>query len=113
MFVAPSRKLTAPVGVPAPGAVTVTVAVKVTDCPNTDGLAEDVRLVLVFALLTTCETAALVLVRKLPSPMYAAVIEWVATESAPVLKVHVNGAAAGNEQVPMLVAPSRKFTVPV
>jgi len=28
---APSRKFTAPVGVPAPGAVTVTVAVKVTD----------------------------------------------------------------------------------
>jgi len=68
MFVAPSRKLTAPVGVPAPGAVTVTVAVKVTDCPNTDGFAEDVRLVLVFALLTTCETAVLVLVLKLALP---------------------------------------------
>jgi len=68
MFVAPSRKLTAPVGVPAPGAVTVTVAVKVTDCPNTDGFAEDVRLVLVFALLTTCETAVLVLALKLALP---------------------------------------------
>jgi hypothetical protein len=69
--------------------------------------------VLVLALLTTWLTAALVLVRKFPSPTYAAVIEWVATESAPVLKVQVNGATAGNEQLPMLVAPSRKLTVPV
>ena len=47
IVVAPSRKLTVPAGLPAPGAVTVTVAVKVTPCPKTDGLAEDVRLVLV------------------------------------------------------------------
>jgi hypothetical protein len=66
--VAPSRKLTVPVGVPAPGATTATVAVKVADCPNTDGLTEDVRVVVVSALLTTWLKAALVLVRKLPSP---------------------------------------------
>jgi hypothetical protein len=41
------------------------------------------------------------------------VTEWVATDNAPVLKVHVKGAAAGNEQPPITVAPSRKFTVPV
>jgi hypothetical protein len=52
MFVAPSRKLTVPVGDPAPGAFTVTVAVNVTDCPNTDGLRDDVRVVAVLALLT-------------------------------------------------------------
>ncbi len=51
--VAPSRKFTVPAGLPAPGAVTVTVAVKVTDCPNTDGLVDDVSVVDVFALLTT------------------------------------------------------------
>jgi len=73
--VAPSRKLTVPAGVPAPGAVTVTVAVKVTLCPKTDGFAEDVRLVLVLALLTTWLTAVLVLVLKLTSPTYVAVIE--------------------------------------
>jgi hypothetical protein len=73
--VAPSRKLTVPVGLPAPGAVIVTVAVKVTLCPNTDGLAEEATLVVVFALLTTWLTAALVLVLKLPSPTYVAVIE--------------------------------------
>ena len=53
MLVAPSRKLTVPVGVPAPGVATTTVAVKVTDCPNTDGLVDDVSVVVVFALLTT------------------------------------------------------------
>jgi hypothetical protein len=66
--VAPSRKLTVPVAVPAPGATTATVAVKVTDCPKTDGFTDEVRLVVVLALLTTWDTAALVLVRKLPSP---------------------------------------------
>ena len=53
MMVAPSRKLTDPVGVPAPGLTTATVAVKITDCPKTDGLTDDVRLVVVLALLTT------------------------------------------------------------
>jgi hypothetical protein len=52
MFVAPSRKLTVPAGLPAPGAVTVIVAVNVTLCPKTDGFTDDVRLVLVLALLT-------------------------------------------------------------
>jgi hypothetical protein len=52
MLVAPSRKLTVPAGVPAPGAFTVTVAVNVTDCPNTDGLTDDARVVAVLALLT-------------------------------------------------------------
>ena len=38
---APSRNVTVPVGVPEPGVPAVTVAVKVTDWPNTDGFAED------------------------------------------------------------------------
>jgi hypothetical protein len=37
----PSLNATVPVGVPAPGAVTDTVAVYVTDCPVTDGFTED------------------------------------------------------------------------
>src|SRR5437773_10062231 len=41
MAVPPSRKVTLPAGVPAPGLLAVTVAVKVTDCPDTDGLAEE------------------------------------------------------------------------
>src|SRR5437899_4990846 len=35
-LVEPSLKVTVPVAVPAPGEVTLTVAVKVTDWPNTD-----------------------------------------------------------------------------
>jgi hypothetical protein len=66
--VVPSRKFTVPVGVPAPGAVTVTVAVNVTLCPNVDGFREEARVVIVLALLTTWLTGELVLVRKLPSP---------------------------------------------
>ena len=38
--VAPSLKVTVPVGVPEPGAFALTVAVNVTDWPNTDGLTE-------------------------------------------------------------------------
>jgi hypothetical protein len=44
---------TVPVGVPDPGAVGVTVAVKVTVCPNTEGLADEVTPVVVLALFTT------------------------------------------------------------
>src|SRR5438309_481772 len=43
---------TVPVGVPAPGAATLIVAVKITPWPNAAGLAEDVRVVLVLAWLT-------------------------------------------------------------
>ena len=43
----PSLKVTVPVGVPAPGLFAVTVAVKVTDCPDTDGLAEELTNVVV------------------------------------------------------------------
>ena len=38
----PSRKVTVPVGVPAPGAFALTVAVKVTLWPNTEGLVAEV-----------------------------------------------------------------------
>jgi len=52
MVAVPFRNVTVPVGEPAPGEVTVTVAVKVTVCRTADGFTEDVRPVLVFALLT-------------------------------------------------------------
>ena len=47
--VPPSKKSTLPVGVPAPGGVTDTVAVKVTDCPYTDGLVSELTVVVVLA----------------------------------------------------------------
>src|SRR5438132_2983566 len=70
MTVVPSRKFTVPVGVPAPGLTTATVAVKVVDCPKTVGLTDEVRLVVVLALLTTWDTAVLVLALKFLSPRY-------------------------------------------
>ena len=56
--VAPSLNVTVPAGVPVPGAVALTVAVKVTLCPNTLGLDDDVSAVVVAACCTTCATAA-------------------------------------------------------
>ena len=49
--VAPSLNVTVPVGVPLPGGAAVTVAVKVTAWPNTDGLPEAATAVLVSALV--------------------------------------------------------------
>ena len=63
----PSLKVTAPVGVPAAGLFAVTVAVKVTDCPDTDGLAEELTnvVVLYFTVWVTLDD---VLPVKLASP---------------------------------------------
>jgi len=57
---APSRKLTLPVGVPP---VPMTVAVNVTDCPERDGFGDDPRVVVV-----GCAPDRLVSVTSLPSP---------------------------------------------
>src|SRR5947208_1899676 len=59
--VLPSLKVTEPVGEPAPGAINVTVAVKVTDWPETDGLAELLTDVVVLALLTETEAVPVLL----------------------------------------------------
>src|SRR5436305_1763854 len=75
----PSVKVTLPVGAPAPGAVAETVAVKVTDCPNTEGLRSETTATVVLALLTCWATALEVEVLKLPSPLYVAVMECAAT----------------------------------
>ena len=37
-----------------PGAFTLSVAVKVTDCPDDDGFAEELTAVVVFATLIVC-----------------------------------------------------------
>ena len=54
-LVTPSKNVTVPDGLPEPGATAATVAVNVTLCPNTDGFGDEVRLVVVLALLTVCE----------------------------------------------------------
>src|SRR5438552_2974765 len=51
--VVPSLNVTVPVGVPAPPPLGLTVAVKVTDCPNAEGLADEVIVVVVATEVTT------------------------------------------------------------
>lgn len=82
-----SLNVTVPVGVPAPGDVTVTVAVIVTDCPTTDGFGETETVLEVLAGFTVCERAPEVLVVKLLSPPYTAVMECDPTDNVLVAKV--------------------------
>src|SRR6266567_3589136 len=66
----PSLKVTVPLRAAAPvepGGVTLTVAVKVTDWPDAEGLSEEETIVLVLALLTVCVSTTLVLPWKLLS----------------------------------------------
>jgi hypothetical protein len=65
---APSRKVTVPVGVPAPGETALTVAVKVTAWPVADGFTDEVTVVKLPALLTVWVIAAEVLLLKFVSP---------------------------------------------
>jgi len=107
--VEPSKNSTVPVAVPAPGAVAATVAVKVTDCPKAEGFAEDVNVVVVLALLTTWLTAELVLVTKLESAPYSAVMLFEPTASDAMDKVAVPDVRV---PVPMMLEPFLKVTVP-
>ena len=66
--VVPSRKVTAPVAVPAPGVRTLTVAVNVTAWPAGADVFEDVTMVLVAALPMILVTAGEVLPLKFASP---------------------------------------------
>ena len=102
--------VTVPVRVPAPGDTTLTVPVNVTDEPNNEGLADELTVVVVLAVVTVWMRSAEVLPVKLPSPPYSAVIVWL-----PVANVEVANVArpAASVPVPNVVAPSLKVTVPV
>jgi hypothetical protein len=63
-----SVNVTVPVAVPPPGLTALTVAVKVTDWPNTDGLADERTLVMLSDCVTVCVIAADALALKLLSP---------------------------------------------
>ena len=108
--VAPSLNVTVPVAVPLPGETAATVAVKVTDWPKTDGLAELVNVVVVFAWLTVCVTAEDVLVPNVfATPPYDAVrlCEPAVNEDTASVAVPLFSVA-----VPSDVAPSKNVTVP-
>src|SRR5208283_5213389 len=85
----PSMNVAVPVGVPPPGETGLTVAVKVTAWPATDGLREETTLVVVLACLTVWVRAAEVLVMKLLSPLYTPVIEFEPTESVEMVNLAV------------------------
>src|SRR6059058_1021895 len=110
MAVPPSWKVTFPAGVPAPGLLAVTVAVKVTDCLNTDGLAEELADVVVL-YFTVCVKLGDVLPLKLASPPYDALIEWEPTAS--VLVTNVAWPEPFRVPVPRVLEPAMKVTVPV
>src|SRR5271166_3237474 len=68
---------TVPVGVPAPGILPVTVAVKVTAWLLTDGSADELTAVVVAYRLTVWPPLSVpVLPRSLASPLYTAVMTW-------------------------------------
>jgi hypothetical protein len=67
--VAPSKKLTVPVGVPAPGATTAIVAVSVLAWPKTDGSGLEVSVVVVDAWFTVWVSTGEVEPVKLASPL--------------------------------------------
>jgi hypothetical protein len=68
--VAPSKKLTFPVGVPEPGADAATAAVIVTVAPTLEGFGEVPAVVVVAALFTVCVTVLLTAdALKLASPL--------------------------------------------
>ena len=106
-------KVTVPVGVPEPGGTGATVAVKVTDCPNTEGSGDEVTVVVVGTRLgsTVCVSVPLEAL-KLALPLYVAVMACV-----PTLRLLVVTVAVPPESVPVRVPPPppamTKVTVPV
>src|SRR5438105_13697068 len=96
---------------PAPGATGATVNFTMKGIPATEGSGLSlVMVVLVSALLTTWVRVAEVLVLKLVSPPYSAVIEWLPTDRLEVLKL---AWPLDRVPVPRVVLPSLKVTVPL
>src|SRR5260370_33027088 len=94
MLLAPSKKVTVPVAVPG-----VTVAVKVTDWPERDGLTEEMTAVVVlFFTVTVAEplmpplvTGSVAVTVLLPSAVRVTPLLKVCTPLSPAMKVYVGG----------------------
>jgi hypothetical protein len=87
-----------------------TVAVKVTDWPNVEGLSDEASDVVVAAWPTVWVNNAEALPLKLVSPLYTAVMLWLPTARVAVLKWPIPDLSVA---VPKVAAPSMKVTVPV
>jgi hypothetical protein len=111
ILVVPLKKSTVPPGVPAPGLTAVTVAVKVTDWLDVEGLADEVIAVFVVALATVTLPAADVLEMNVASPWYCAVIGSVPTGNAEVDKMATP--LLFNVPDPSRIEPLKNLTVPV
>lgn len=106
--VGPSKNVTVPVGVPAPGAVTDTIAVSVNGWPAVDGFGDGTTATVVAAMFTTWDTGLDVLLTKFVSPAYTAVIEDVPKGRAEVMRLAVPPL---NVPVPSNVVPCMNETV--
>ena len=106
--VAPSKKSTLPVAMPAPGALTMTVAVNVTFDPAADGVPLVLNAVVVLALFTVCAAPPDALVLKLPSPAYVATSVFGAPGEVEA-RLHVPAATAALHDA----LPSLTVTLPV
>lgn len=95
---------------PAPGAVAVTVAVKVTDCPEALGFADGVTAADVLALPIICQMAGEeTLLLKVALPAYIAVRKY---EPTPRVVWIVAFPVLSRLPEPMEVVPSKNVTVP-
>ena len=108
--VEPSKSTTVPVAETG-----VTLAVNVSEAPNTDGLVPIARLSDVtefaFGLFTVCENAADVEPLKLASPLYCAVMECIPNDNDDVVMLAVPPTKVTSPEIALL--PSKKTTVPV
>lgn len=105
--------VTVPVGVPLPGELAVTAAVKVTAWLNTEGLAEELMVVVVASLFTTwgeAESLPLLLPHPVP-PVKEAVMVLEPTASADVLKAAWPELSTATFEA-STVLPSVNVTVP-
>jgi len=107
--VAPSRKVSVPLGVP--GLLDVIVAVNVTGAPLDAETPELTRTAVVAACVMASVAAIEVLAVKLESPPYDAVIECVPTASVEIVKVVLPPLL--NVPMPSVTVPSRKVIAPV
>jgi hypothetical protein len=99
--------VTVPVGVPL---AELTVAVNVTAWPDVEGLGEEVSVVVLAIFFTTWLKFGEVLVAKVASPLYTALIKYEPAASAEVVKVAVPPLIGA---VPSTVVDLRNVIVPV
>src|SRR5580700_8441603 len=110
----PSVNFTEPVGVPAAGAVAVTIAVYATVCPDTDGSTDDVTIVVVAPWLTVSVRIGDVEPVKLESPAYTAVITCAPTVAKAAAHTAVPEADTACASQPVIaMPPSSNITPPV